>query len=39
MAQQQIRIERRSLRSKGTAKIRQEAPIDVRTPSGRKLPY
>jgi hypothetical protein len=39
MAQEQIRIERKSLASKGTARIREEAPIDLRTPSGRKLPY
>jgi hypothetical protein len=39
MAQHQIRIERKSPAAKGTAKIRQEAAIDVRTPSGRKLPY
>jgi hypothetical protein len=39
MAQEQIRIERKSLASKQGAKIRQEAPVDLRTPSGRKLPY
>jgi hypothetical protein len=39
MTQNQIRIERKSLASKGTAKIHEEAPIDLRTPSGRKLPY
>ncbi len=39
MAQNQIRIERTSLASKPSAKIRQEALIDLRTPSGRKLPY
>jgi hypothetical protein len=39
MGRYQIRIERKSLASKGTAKVRQEAAIDVRTPSGRKLPY
>jgi hypothetical protein len=39
MAQEQIRIERKSLASKQSAKIRQEVPVDLRTPSGRKLPY
>jgi hypothetical protein len=39
MAQEQIRIERKSLAPKSSAKIRQDASLDLRTPSGRKLPY
>jgi hypothetical protein len=39
MSQSQIQIEKKSLTSKSSAKIRQEAPLDMRTPSGKKLPY
>jgi len=36
---QQIRIERKSTTSKATTQARQDAALDLRTPSGRKLPY
>jgi hypothetical protein len=36
---QQIRIERKSTTSTSTAQARQDAALDLRTPSGRKLPY
>jgi hypothetical protein len=44
MAQQQIRIERKTLAKKGSGASAQQArrdqdPLDLRTPSGRKLPY
>jgi len=44
MAQQQIRIERKTLAKKGTGTSAQQArrdpnALDLRTPSGRKLPY
>ena len=37
---QQIRIEKKSTTSKSTSQIRQDAAaLDLRTPSGKKLPY
>lgn len=40
MAQSQIRIERKTLARKGSSQVRKDATaIDLRTPSGRKLPY
>jgi hypothetical protein len=44
MAQQQIRIERKTLAKKSTGAGAQQArrdpsTLDLRTPSGRKLPY
>jgi hypothetical protein len=36
---QQIRIERKSTTSKATTSARQDAALDLRTPSGKKLPY
>jgi hypothetical protein len=44
MAQQQIRIERKAVAKKGAGASAQQArrnpdSLDLRTPSGRKLPY
>lgn len=40
MAQSQIRIERKTLSSKSSQAAKQDATaLDLRTPSGRKLPY
>ena len=39
MASKQIRIERKSLSSKSPIAIRREEPVDLRTPTGKKLPY
>ncbi len=40
MAQSQIRIERKTITSKGTQQAKQDSgALDLRTPSGRKLPY
>jgi hypothetical protein len=36
---QQIQIERKSTTSKSTTQARQDAALDLRTPSGKKLPY
>lgn len=39
MAQSQIRIERKTITSK-SSQVKQDAnALDLRTPSGRKLPY
>jgi hypothetical protein len=35
----QIRIEKKSTTSKSTSQIRKDAALDLRTPSGKKLPY
>lgn len=40
MAQSQIRIERKTLAGKSSQQAKQDAAaLDLRTPSGRKLPY
>ncbi|MGQ0631053.1 MAG: hypothetical protein ACT4P1_08410 [Sporichthyaceae bacterium] len=40
MAQSQIRIERKTLAGKRTAQAKADATaLDLRTPSGKKLPY
>ena len=40
MAQSQIRIERKSITGKSTQQAKKDAgALDLRTPSGRKLPY
>jgi hypothetical protein len=36
---QQIRIERKTKPSATATRIRQDAALDLRTPSGKKLPY
>jgi|GEM_PF-6120462 len=35
----QIRIERKSATSRGSSQVRTAPTLDLRTPSGRKLPY
>lgn len=40
MERKQIRIERKTLTSKSSAQSRRDAAqVDLRTPSGKKLPY
>ncbi len=40
MAQQQIRIQRKTATSSSTAQAKADAKaLDLRTPSGKKLPY
>jgi hypothetical protein len=39
MAQQQIQIVKKPKTSKSTTAARQDAALDLRTPSGKKLPY
>lgn len=40
MAQSQIRIERKTITSKSSQQAKQDAnALDLRSPSGRKLPY
>lgn len=39
MASKQIQIERKSLTSKNSAQTRRDAGFDLRTPTGKKLPY
>lgn len=39
MERKQIRIERKTLASKSSSQSRPNAPLDLRTPSGKKLPY
>jgi hypothetical protein len=40
MAQSQIRIERKTITSKSSQQSKQDAnALDLRSPSGRKLPY
>ncbi len=39
MAQSQIRIERKTITSKSTLAKQDANALDLRTPSGRKLPY
>ena len=36
---QQIRIERKTKPSAAATRIQQDAALDLRTPSGKKLPY
>lgn len=35
----QIRIEKKSITSKSSSQTRLGVPMDLRTPSGKKLPY